>query len=396
MTFPTVSDTWVTTNQAIDFVTHPASSGDLIVIAYAWQAGNNPPVDWTVLDTANAGGNWFVSAIAKVADGTETTETITNHSVGAIVWIISGWYGSLAGVEVAASASADPPSLSPSWGSADTLWLAGHGRIASTVTINSGPAGYSGFLSTHTGGAIDKAGGGAWKQNTAASENPGTFSDSSVSTQILRVWTIAVRPGATTRSGQISFADVEIPSAPRDGEISFADLEIPSVNYFGEVSYADFEIPDSPASGQVAFANFTVPGIPASGQISFADLVFPDGSRQGEVSYADVEIPSAVQWTQFGVVLRDINSADYPGATFTLEVMLKTSDSGFPAHARVYNVTDDVTLDGVSEATTTSLTPDRVRSTAFTLSGDKVYRIDFGGAVGATYTCYDAVLIVQQ
>lgn len=70
--------------------------------------------------------------------------------------------------QVATAGGANPPSLTPSWGSADTLWLAG--LIQRFGSITGYPSGYS-------GAGTDSAA-LAWRVNRAASEDPGAFSTS--------------------------------------------------------------------------------------------------------------------------------------------------------------------------------------------------------------------------
>jgi hypothetical protein len=49
---------------------------------------------------------------------------------------------------------------------------------------------------------------------------------------------------------------------------------------------------------------------------------------------------------------------------------------------------------GASEVTTLSTIPERVRSSAFTLSGTKEYRVEFGGVGGGSYTIYAADVVL--
>ncbi|HEY8766057.1 MAG TPA: hypothetical protein VIP09_02145 [Dehalococcoidia bacterium] len=97
----------------------------------------------------------------------------------------------------------------------------------------------------------------------------------------------------------------------------------------------------------------------------------------------------------FGVVTREHDVAK-DGATtaYYFEAIIATT-SGGTGHARLYNVTDSVAVTG-SDVTSSSTTPDRQRSSAITLSSDKVYRAEFGGlANGNTYYCYAADLIAD-
>jgi hypothetical protein len=76
------------------------------------------------------------------------------------------------------TASADPPSLTPSWGSTSTLWLAVAGDIVATQGLPSAPASYDGRIVRENDG-----GGGsnvvrlasARRSLLAATENPAAW-----------------------------------------------------------------------------------------------------------------------------------------------------------------------------------------------------------------------------
>lgn len=101
-------------------------------------------------------------------------------------------------------------------------------------------------------------------------------------------------------------------------------------------------------------------------------------------------------YTTWAGLIREIDPADWDGTvTAYLEVHAKTSNASFAVFARLYNVTDAVEVSG-SEITSTSTSEVRIRSGALTLAaGLKEYRVEFGGFTGATFTLYDAVLILE-
>lgn len=82
-------------------------------------------------------------------------------------------------------------------------------------------------------------------------------------------------------------------------------------------------------------------------------------------------------WSDFGVIQNPINTAEYGGGIYFLEVNMKTDNASFPARARVYNVTDSEAVVG-SIIQTFSTSSDRVRSEPLSLSGDKTYKIQLG------------------
>lgn len=105
--------------------------------------------------------------------------------------------------------------------------------------------------------------------------------------------------------------------------------------------------------------------------------------------------PSTAQYTTFGVITRQHNVVlDAPTTSYYFEAIFSATN-GATAHARLFNVTDNAAVTG-SDVTTTNASATRVRSSAITLSSDKVYRAEFGGlANGETYTCYAADIIAD-
>lgn len=87
--------------------------------------------------------------------------------------------------------------------------------------------------------------------------------------------------------------------------------------------------------------------------------------------------PRGLTWVDYGVIEREIDEADYGGEQFFLEVMLQTNDVNAPAHARIFNITDNVPVLG-SDIQAVSTVPIRVRSGALILSGEKEYKVQLG------------------
>jgi hypothetical protein len=103
--------------------------------------------------------------------------------------------------------------------------------------------------------------------------------------------------------------------------------------------------------------------------------------------------PGAVNFTPFGVITREHDVLkDAPTTAYYLEAIIATNGDVVRCH--LVNVTDGTIIPG-SEVTSASATPDRQRSAAITLAGDKVYRADFGGISGNTYKCYAADVIAD-
>jgi len=141
---------------------------------------------------------------SRIADGGEGAtvqfDSAASTTSGHNSYRISGAHGD---VEVAAQFSVNnPPSLTPSWGSADTLWIAGvvTSDLLGSVDVTAAPASYSGLIKTDEvthglGGKFRVA--TAWRQLAAASENPGAFTvtDSGAPSPVM-AFTIAVRAAA--------------------------------------------------------------------------------------------------------------------------------------------------------------------------------------------------------
>lgn len=153
------------------------NAGNLIVIC----AGSNdnaltPPVGWATKATIGA-ALYYGKIITKVADGTEGGTSVTwSTSSGKYVGFAVHVLQDAGDIEVASTygyaANPDPPSLTPSWGSADYLWIAVARQW--NVDIAGGPSGYSNYADNYASGRDNMA--TAEKSSTASSENPGTFS----------------------------------------------------------------------------------------------------------------------------------------------------------------------------------------------------------------------------
>lgn len=183
------------------------ASGDLLVAEFAttvsvtsiaWATG------WTEIGEWYHASNYPQASVAyRVADGTEgSTVTVTIDSAKMAAFVIrriSGHNSTAPEVSTGAegdSANPDPDSLTPSWGSKDTLWIAGEAVAGKDNTASAYPSGYTGGqTASATGGgpASQWCGiGSAYRTNAAASENPGTFT---VSAEQWLAWTIGVEPG---------------------------------------------------------------------------------------------------------------------------------------------------------------------------------------------------------
>lgn len=185
------------------------SAGDLLIAAVGVRnAGTwTPPADWQVLEEKTGGGSVGETGVwYKIATGSEgATQTWTAGTATTAAWHvfkITNWHGTTPPEHVAANgdvAAVNPPNVTPSWGSDDNLWIALAGSSAQAMTFTGAPANYTGLTSTTaaTGGGTSNIG-SAYRTNTAASEDPGTFTTST--NRWWAAFTIAIRPS----SGSVS------------------------------------------------------------------------------------------------------------------------------------------------------------------------------------------------
>ena len=153
------------------------NAGDLLIAYFApRQTLTTPPPGWAELHSSPYHYHYVYF---KVADGTESGTNIT--------WIVSASSNSCGNLyritnytgtpESAQSASDNPPSLTPSWGAADTLWIAEVNNVVGNRRTTAAPANY-GNLSTNwanTALATDTHLSTADRSLNATSEDPGTF-----------------------------------------------------------------------------------------------------------------------------------------------------------------------------------------------------------------------------
>lgn len=231
MTFPTIptsgANTLLTTNQATATTTHtfPSlttldnASGDLLLAIIVKYDGASTDAEFSswggsfteFVDRAQSGTNvpGAIGAAYKFSDGTETgTFTVTSAgSHRSVMFLLSVKLAHTSTPPEATTratgttAAADPASLSPSWGAADTLWIAVANNDETSLTgsftgITAAPTNYgsyfdSGIIGGDVIGALEGA--LAFRQNNAASEDAGGFTlDTGAAANSALV--IAVRP----------------------------------------------------------------------------------------------------------------------------------------------------------------------------------------------------------
>ena len=222
MAFPPTSAP-TETSFASDGTTHNASmpatvnSGDLLLvfISLHYTSFNSPatiqtPSGWTEVWNARhtVSSNVIeVGVYARISNGTEGSTTVDfatsgtnpNSNGSAQCYRITDWFGAVSGIEAGtenngASANPDPPSLTPSWGSADTLWFVVAGAADDDATVSSYPSLFGNGVDTTSGASANNRSsiGTARRESTATVLNPGTFTLSEAELWISQ--TVAVRP----------------------------------------------------------------------------------------------------------------------------------------------------------------------------------------------------------
>jgi hypothetical protein len=179
------------------------------------------PAGWEPLDAGSPGvGSNQAELRYKIATGSETTFNLTTNTVQQMAgWVarISDWHGTTP-PEVSTAALAatvqthNPASLTPSWGAADTLWIAllanGDGRR----TVSTYPTNYTNGQSIQsTNSSAGCHVGVARRELNTATEDPGVFT--LINTDNGRALTVGIRPasGVTpltyTASDTLGFVD---------------------------------------------------------------------------------------------------------------------------------------------------------------------------------------------
>lgn len=215
-------------------------AGDLLVIGFT--SYNGPPTTpsgWTQLHSTANSFNIQQTVYAKKAIGNEdgtNVNIVTSSSMVGVAHLYhvpaAEWHGTtmpeVGTASTGNSVSPNPPSLSPSWGAADTLWLVfttAYGPAFPTVTA---------YPTSYTNGAYDLQGtgngatmlGSARRGNNTATEDPAAFTISPDTLWIAQ--TVAIRPAPDPVSGG-STAQVNI-SASGDGQLIPAEGSAATVN----------------------------------------------------------------------------------------------------------------------------------------------------------------------
>lgn len=192
--------------------------GDMLLIFVAgWTSGadsaQSTPSGWTQLFQVNNNGRLeSFACFYKIATGSEGSSVTISQNAGTFnvstAYRITG-YGGPPEAATATGTSSNPnaPSLSPSWGRHDNLWIAATGIVNSSVIPQSAPSGYSDLLqqvSNFFGNQDTPRIASAVREAEADTEDPGPF-------------------GAT--AGTWTAATVAIPGVPEEPTGKFPKVE---------------------------------------------------------------------------------------------------------------------------------------------------------------------------
>jgi len=182
MGYPTVAATnsseaaGGTTSHAVNL---PASisAGDLLIILFGTNfAPSTTPTDWTPFYNSplNAGDFASYYKVASGSEGATVTVTTTSGSRSSSLSLrITGYQGTPEAATIATGQnnSVNHPTLSPSWGSAETLWLVVTGLCTNAAATFAAPADYTnGTYNKNSAVAMGVA--HARRELNAASDDP--------------------------------------------------------------------------------------------------------------------------------------------------------------------------------------------------------------------------------
>lgn len=194
--------------------TVPIAAGDKLLLIVATRGGGVAPLTlsgWTrvggVINSTTIG----ITVYERVATGTESGSfnmTLTSAQIG--IWRMVHMTGTnnasvaaISGGSAVTTATPDPPSLTPAWGSADDLWFALAASADGRTTLTTPPTNYGNQFSDNTTGTTGGLGlSSARRELTAATEDPGTFTLSRSAATI--AVTVSVRGSSVTAVSSVA------------------------------------------------------------------------------------------------------------------------------------------------------------------------------------------------
>jgi hypothetical protein len=308
MAFPqveSITHTGISTAASAQDIDMPSSVAEdnllLMMLAYDG-SGSAPttPTGWTGLINSNSNSSGRMLVYKQAAGdegGTSVSVTLgATAACAATVYEISGWNDleyedGIGNPTYTVDSSPNPPSLSPSWGAADTLWIAGVMAVDDNGTFNTAPSNYTNLEQIAAGAAVNASAevGSARRERNIATEDPGTFSMSEIEGWV--AVTIAIEPGALGGSG----GGTNILAA--DGVSSASTIAPASIGQLNGLNAASIESGSDASTVAVGQRH----GLSAVAVDSTSDISAPGIGQSfvlvgdGAVSLSSISIPGLLQ-----------------------------------------------------------------------------------------------------
>jgi hypothetical protein len=217
----TSTHTSVTTTQVVALPSG-LTSGDLLIIIVTVERDSTnaspvqitTPTDWTLITSCEAVGptalgddDVVMRAFKKISDGTEGASvnvTSSSRRGSHNSYRITGHFD-LTSVECATTngsgtTDVDPPNLTPSWGSADNLWIAVASKERGLTAAPAAPTNFGTVLNASAGSTAEgnNTTASARRTTTASSQDPSAFVFANYGAIDWISATIAIRPAAAS------------------------------------------------------------------------------------------------------------------------------------------------------------------------------------------------------
>ena len=418
----TPAETAISTAGTSHVVNLPSGASGNLLLAIMDKGSTSATVNaltgWTeLLDEASANGLYIAYRVADGTEGTTTTFTLSAATRGAwIVYEISGAIDpatqapQIGTTATGTSATPDPPSITPTGGSKDYLFVAFAGMAGEEADDdtwgNTPPTSYTpspprqkscGVAGTNLGGLILSA----ERQLTASTDNPGTFGvDVSAA---WRAQTIAVHPlppPTSTAVARISLAAANTPASRvehsirirgrvqsgagtlraalyegttnRSGDLESSALTTSLANYLLLISDANAANITDYSNLELRIWGYNAAGATNVFEVAEASLVLPDAA--GGTTYND---------NSTGTLALSGTNTESTAHTGTGSVTLTLSGAFTQSWSVIDAQSGTITLTGVRlDALTTADT----RAGTLTLAGTSTQSYSHSGSSAGTLT----------
>jgi len=393
---------------------------DLLIVLFVNTGTSSvtTPTGWTQLTSTTAYSSNRFSVYYKKAVGDEdgaTVNFVTSSICRAAAQVYrissSSWHSTtppeISTAATGSSNSPNPSALNPTaWGAEDTLWIAATG-------IGDDP-GTDGYPTDYTNGEETQGQGGimasecqvnsARRENTTASEDPGSFNLGGFSSDAWVAFTIAIRPAAVTPTVQFALA-----TSSGAESVTPANLEVTLSSASVSTVTVDYAVTAGTATGGVDYtlAGGTLTFVPSDTSENIAITVVDDALVEGDETI-EVTLSNPVNATLGTETVHTytIEDNDVPTVQFALATS-SGAESVTPANLEVtlssasvstvtvdYAVTADTATGGVdytlAAGTLTFVPSDTSENIAITVAddalveGDETIEVTLSNPVNAT------------